>query len=158
MAKTREEWIERAIDLALENVRAGHGGPFGALIIKHDEIVATGVNLVTATSDPTAHAEIVAIRRACQALHNFQLEDCELFANCEPCPMCLGAIYWARPAAYYFSCTRADATDAGFDDAFIYDQLLLPPEKRVIRGRRVSAENALTPFLEWSRSSQKIQY
>lgn len=156
--KSREEWMREVIELALENVRTGQGGPFGALVVKDGALLAAGVNLVTATNDPTAHAEIVAVRRACEALGSFQLSGCELYASCEPCPMCLGAIYWARPAAYYFSCTRAKAAEAGFDDAFIHEQLQLRPEERSIRGERITVENAGAPFEEWARSGQKVEY
>lgn len=158
MQITREEWMKRAVELAVENVRAGQGGPFGALVVKNGELIATGVNLVTSQNDPTAHAEIIAIRRACEALKTFQLEGCELYASCEPCPMCLGAIYWSRPAAYYFSCTRADAAQAGFDDAFIYEQLPLRPEERSLPARRIVVKNASAPFDLWTRSPQRISY
>ena len=156
--RTREEWMKQAVELAFENVKAGRGGPFGALVVKDNQIVSSGVNLVTASNDPTAHAEINAIRRACQALGTFQLEGCEIYASCEPCPMCLGAICWSRPEAYYFCSTRADAAQAGFDDAFIYQQLQLPPEQQAIPARRLIVENGSTPFVEWSRSSQKVSY
>jgi len=158
MQKTSEYWMMQAVQLAAENVRSGQGGPFGALIVKDGEMIASGVNLVTTQNDPTAHAEIVAIRRACEALKTFQLEGCELYASCEPCPMCLGAIYWARPAAYYFACTRADAAQAGFDDAFIYEQLPLRPQERSIPTRRIPVENASAPFELWARSPQKRLY
>ncbi len=123
MQKNHEEWMRQAIDLALHNVRSGAGGPFGALVVKDDRLIASGVNSVTSMNDPTAHAEIVAMRAACQILQDFQLTGCLLYTTCEPCPMCLGAIYWAGLTAYYFSCTRQSAAEAGFDDAFIYDQL-----------------------------------
>ncbi len=126
--------MRQAIALAVENVRLGRGGPFGALVVKENRVIATGTNSVTSTSDPTAHAEIVAIRAACQALNNFELAGCEIYSSCEPCPMCLGAIFWARATAYYFACTRENAAKAGFDDAFIYDQLTLSPEQRSIPG------------------------
>lgn len=158
MRKRREEWMKQAIDLALENVRAGRGGPFGALLVKDNEIISTGVNLVTTSNDPTAHAEIVAIRGACQVLRNFQLDGCELYASCEPCPMCVGAIYWARLKTYYFSGTRACAAEAGFDDAFIYDQLHLSPEDRAIPAHRLLSESGLAPFVEWAQSPQKVRY
>ncbi len=158
MQRTREEWMKRAVELAIENVRSGRGGPFGALLVKDNEVVSTGANLVTSNNDPTAHAEIVAIRRGCEALGTFQLEGCELYANCEPCPMCIGAIYWARPAAYYFCSTRADAARAGFDDEFIYEELQLSPEQRAIPAHRMSIEDASAPFLEWAHSPHKVQY
>src|SRR5207302_7374032 len=112
--------MQQAIALATENVNSGRGGPFGAVIVRDGEVIATGVNLVTATNDPSAHAEVVAIRAACKMLGSFQLLDCEIYSSCEPCPMCLGAIYWARPNGYFFACNRHHAAKAGFDDAFIY--------------------------------------
>ncbi len=151
MPKSREEWMRQAIDLAVENVRAGSGGPFAALVVKNSDLISTGLNSVTASNDPTAHAEIVAIRRACQALGDFQLHDCELYATSEPCPMCVGAIYWARPKAYYFAYTRIQAAEAGFDDAFIYDQLQLPPNKRAIPTHQVQTAVGSDPFAEWDR-------
>jgi guanine deaminase len=115
--------MRRAIELAVENVRSGRGGPFGAVVVKGDQMIATGVNLVTARNDPSAHAEIVAIRTACQALGDYQLRECEVYTSCEPCPMCLGALYWARPKAYFFASTRQQAAEFGFDDDFIYNQI-----------------------------------
>jgi guanine deaminase len=147
-----------AVDLALSNVRQGRGGPFGAVIVKDDQVIATGVNQVTAKHDPTAHAEVVAIRNACQRFQTFQLDGCELFSSCEPCPMCLGAIYWARPHAYYFACSRESAAGAGFDDAYIYEQLHLKPEARAIPGHCILAEKGLVPFVEWAQSIHKIRY
>jgi guanine deaminase len=158
MQNKHEEWMNQAIDLALNNVRTGRGGPFGAVIVKGDQIIATGVNSVTATKDPTAHAEIVAIRAACEFLGTHQLHGCHLFSSCEPCPMCLGAIYWARPDSYYFSCTRSSAAEAGFDDSYIYEQLHLKPEERAIPGHCVLTEKGHAPFVEWAQSLQKIHY
>lgn len=158
MPSSHEEWIEQAIALAVENVRNGRGGPFGALVVRNHEVIATGVNLVTATHDPTAHAEIVALRAACQKLQTFQLDGCELYTNCEPCPMCLGAIYWARPKAYYFACTRESAAQAGFDDAYIYQELHLKPEERAIPGHCMTTNKSSAPFVEWAQSIQKIRY
>jgi guanine deaminase len=158
MSASREEWMKQAIALAVENVREGRGGPFAALIVKDQQIIATGVNLVTATHDPTAHAEIMAIRAACQKLQAFQLDGCELYTSCEPCPMCLGAIYWARPQAYYFACTRESAAEAGFDDAYIYNELHLSPENRAIPGHCMMTDKGSAPFVEWAQSVQKIRY
>ena len=155
--QNREEWMRRAIALAQENVHNG-GGPFGAVVVKDGRIVATGVNRVTASKDPTAHAEIAAIRAAATSLNSFRLEGCDLYSSCEPCPMCLGAIFWARLSAYYFACTRVDAAEAGFDDAFIYTQLDLPPAARAIPGHRLVGVDAKAPFAEWARSPHKIQY
>jgi len=150
--------MERAIALSLENVRAGSGGPFAALVVRNGSVVAQGTNQVTATLDPTAHAEVVAIRRACQALNNFQLSDCELYTTCEPCPMCMGAIYWARLARVYYANTRADAAKIGFDDSFIFDQLVVPLESRKIPMIPLMREQALAAFREWERSPNKTEY
>src|ERR1700675_3521722 len=119
-------FMREAIERAVENVRSGRGGPFAAVVVKDGHIIAAGANCVTSTNDPTAHAEMIAIREACRALSTFQLSGCELYTSCEPCPMCLGAIYWARPDHVYFGATAADAAAAGFDDSFIYDELNLP--------------------------------
>lgn len=116
-------FMEQAIQLAVENVRSGRGGPFAAVVVKNGQVIATGSNRVTSTNDPTAHAEVTAIREACRALNTFQLTGCDLYTSCEPCPMCLGAIYWARPDRVYFAATASDAADAGFDDSFIYEEL-----------------------------------
>jgi len=150
--------MERAIQLSLENVRAGLGGPFAALVVRDGKILATGTNQVTTAQDPTAHAEIVAIRGACQAIHDFQLSGCELYTTCEPCPMCMGAIYWARLGKVYFANTREDAARIGFDDSFIYDQLALPVESRKIPMIQIMREQALAAFREWEKSPKKIQY
>lgn len=150
--------MERAIALSLENIRAGSGGPFAALVVRNGSVIAEGTNQVTATLDPTAHAEVVAIRKACQALKNFQLSDCELYTTCEPCPMCMGAIYWARFAKVYYGNTRADAAEIGFDDSFIYDQLVLPLESRKIPMIPLMREQALKAFREWEKSPNKIEY
>ncbi|MGH9676507.1 MAG: nucleoside deaminase, partial [Candidatus Acidiferrum sp.] len=126
------DFMRRAIELALRNVHASKGGPFAAIVVKEGAILAEGVNLVTETNDPTAHAELVAIREACRTLGDFQLTGCDLYTTCEPCPMCLGAIYWARPARVFYACTAADAAGAGFDDAFIYEELAKPAGARRI--------------------------
>src|SRR5882757_8274777 len=126
------ELMRRAIALALENIRAARCGPFAALVAKQGNVIGEGANSVTATNDPTAHAEVVAIRAACRALGSFQLNDCELFTTCEPCPMCMGAIYWARLSKIYYASTRNDAAHVGFDDSLIYDQLALAPGERKI--------------------------
>src|SRR6202171_2280879 len=126
------DFMRRAIALAMENVRSARGGPFAALVVKDGRVIAEGTNLVTATNDPTAHAEIVAIREASRVIRNFQLTGCDLDATCEPCPMCIGAIYWARPARVFYAGTAADAADAGFDDAFIYAALQRAAESRGI--------------------------
>lgn len=158
MANTPQDWMRQAIDLAIENVRAKHGGPFGALIIRDGELVASGVNAVTIGNDPTAHAEIVAIRNACRDLATFQLSGCELYTSCEPCPMCLGAIYWARPDRFYFACNRGDAQASGFDDALIYDELARQPEQRTIAGHGLLREEGLLAFEAWMQSQSKVPY
>jgi len=150
--------MQRAIELSLENVRSGVGGPFAALVVKDGAILATGANQVTSALDPTAHAEIVAIRGACQALRSFQLNACELYTTCEPCPMCMGAIYWARLAKVYYANTRADAAKIGFDDSLIYDQLALPLDARKIAMVQIMREQALAAFHQWEQSQSKIQY
>ena len=150
--------MERAIQLSLENVRAGLGGPYAALVVQDGKVLATGTNQVTATRDPSAHAEIVAIRGACQAIGNFQLRGCELYTTCEPCPMCMGAIYWARLVKVYYANTREDAARVGFDDSFIYNQLALPLESRKIPMIQIMHEQALEAFREWEKSQTKIRY
>jgi guanine deaminase len=151
-------FIRKAIKLSLENVQTGKGGPFAALIVKDNNIISSGTNLVTSTNDPTAHAEIVAIREACKTLGSFQLEGCEIYASCEPCPMCLGAIYWARPAKLYFACTKQDAANAGFDDSYIYDELFKAPDERKIPMIHMPQNEALAAFNEWNEKKDKIKY
>jgi len=151
------DFMHQAILLARENIRNG-GGPFAALIVKGGAVVATGANRVTAMNDPTAHAEIVAIREACKKLQSFQLDDCEIYTTCEPCPMCLGAIYWARPARIYFAATASDAAAAGFDDAFIYDELETPFPERRIPMAGIQRTEALVIFQEWLAKSDKTPY
>jgi guanine deaminase len=150
-------FLEQAIDLAVENVRRD-GGPFAALVVKDGVVIATGVNQVTRTHDPTAHAEIVAIREACRVLGDFQLSGCDLYSSCEPCPMCLGALYWARPTRVYFAATKADAAQAGFDDAFIYQQLDVPYPERSIPMFHVSGNGANRPFEAWKAKPDKTEY
>ncbi len=150
--------MAQAVQLAIDNVRSGQGGPFGALVVRNNELIATGVNLVTATNDPTAHAEIVAIRAACQKLDSFQLANCELYTSCEPCPMCLGAIYWARPLRFHYACSGDAAALAGFDDSFIYKEVPLPPERRTIPGYCLSPELGRKPFDEWMKAVHKVPY
>ena len=152
------EYMRRALDLAVENARSGRGGPFAALVVQDGRIIAEGTNLVTSTNDPTAHAEVVAIRRACAGLGTFQLGGCELYTSCEPCPMCLGAIYWSRPAAIYYSGTHKNAAAAGFDDSFIYQQTHLPMAERHIPMRRLLEAEANAPFDAWLRNEQRVPY
>src|SRR3954465_4268880 len=153
-----EHFMRRAIQLAADNVQAGRGGPFGAIVAKDGEIIAEGTNLVTSTNDPTAHAEVVAIRRSCVALATFQLIGCELYTSCEPCPMCLGAIYWARPAAIYFGATHIDAAEAGFDDSFIYQQTRMSVAQRAIPMIQILGDLARHPFEVWRNHSGKVPY
>ncbi len=150
-------FLRQAIDLASENVAKG-GGPFGALIVKGRDVVATSGNRVTANLDPTAHAEVMAIRLACQQLGDFQLTDCTLYTSCEPCPMCLGAIYWARLRDVYFACNRFDAAAAGFDDSFIYDEISKLPERRNIVMHHLELSEAGAPFQAWNRLENKLRY
>jgi guanine deaminase len=152
------DFMKRAIALALENVRSGSGGPFAALIVKEGRIIAEGTNRVTLSNDPTAHAEVVAIREACRALADFQLTDCDLYTTCEPCPMCLGAIYWARPARVFFAATATDAASAGFDDAFIYEELKIAPGGRRIPMTQILREDSLAIFLAWKQQENKTPY
>jgi guanine deaminase len=150
--------MSRVIELSRESMNSMNGGPFAALVVRGDEIIGSGTNSVTLWNDPTAHAEIVAIRRACAAQHTFQLSDCDIYSSCEPCPMCLGAIYWARPRALYFAADRTDAAKAGFDDAFIYDELLLPVHKRRIPTLQLMQEQAAQVLAEWTAKSDKPRY
>jgi guanine deaminase len=150
--------MKEAIRLSVENVESGRGGPFGAIIVKDGKIIATGTNQVTATNDPTAHAEIVAIRRACEVLKSYQLDGCEIYCSCEPCPMCLGAIYWARPAKIFFANTKEDAAKIKFDDQFIYEELGRPLSERKLFTRQILREEALEAFRKWNASNVKIEY
>src|SRR6202161_4939505 len=147
-----------AIQLSLENVLSGHGGPFGAVVVKDGAIVAEGVNQVTSTNDPTAHAEVIAIREACKKLGAFDLEGCEIYSSCEPCPMCLGAIYWARLARIYFANADADASRIGFDDLLIYRELAQAHSQRKIPMIQMMREQALVAFRAWENKSNKIEY
>jgi guanine deaminase len=153
-----EEAIREAIRLAREGMEAGKGGPFGAVIVKDGQIVGRGFNQVTSTNDPTAHAEIVAIRDACQRLGTFQLEGCTLYTSCEPCPMCLGAIYWARPARIVYGCFHSDAAEAGFDDHFIYQELEKPRDQRSIPMQQLLRDEAWTVFADWIEKENKTHY
>lgn len=151
-------FMARAIELSIENMRAGRGGPFAAVVVKGGKIIAEGANAVTSANDPTAHAEIMAIREACRKLGTFELEECEMYATCEPCPMCLGAIYWARLARVYFGALSADAFQAGFDDSFIYGEIARPREERKIPMIPLMREEALAAFRAWEAKSDKIRY
>ena len=151
------DFMRQAIALALENVRNG-GGPFAAVIVKNGALIATGANRVTATNDPTAHAEVVAIREACKRLESFQLDHCELFTTCKPCPMCLGAIYWARPGKVFYAAAAADAAAAGFDDAFIYHELFMPHPERRIPMNQILRDEASAIFQAWLAKPDKTLY
>lgn len=154
---TKEELMRRAIVLSVDNVRNG-GGPFGAVITRNGEVVATGVNRVTANNDPTAHAEVSAIRNAAEALGTFYLSDCEIYTSCEPCPMCLGAIYWARLKKVYFANNKTDAKNIGFDDSFIYDELAQPRQERKLASEILLHDEAMEAFRLWDRKEDKIEY
>lgn len=149
--------IRQVIQMAVENVHRG-GGPFAALVVKDGVVIATGCNQVTRTNDPTAHAEVVAIREACRVLSSFQMAGCELYCSCEPCPMCLGAIFWARPESVFFAATALDAAAAGFDDSFIYQQISIPHSERAIPMVNVVDPLATNPFSEWVNSPQNQRY
>jgi guanine deaminase len=153
-----ETFLQQAIQLATSNVDSGDGGPYGAVIVKNGQVLAASANKVTSTIDPTAHAEVMAIRSACQHLNDFRLTGCVLYTSCEPCPMCLGAIYWARLDAVYYACNRFDAAAANFDDSFIYDEINLPPQHRRIPMRHISMPNAQQPFVVWNQKVDKIPY
>ncbi|MBG9770072.1 nucleoside deaminase [Bacillus vallismortis] len=155
---SHEMFLKRAVDLALDGVNAGVGGPFGAVIVKDGAIIAEGRNNVTTSNDPTAHAEVTAIRYACEALETHQLDDCILYTSCEPCPMCLGAIYWARPKAVYFAAKHTDAAEAGFDDSFIYQEIDKPAEERTIPFYQVTLKGHLSPFQAWRNFANKKKY
>jgi len=139
-------------------MRRGWGGPFGAVVVREGKVVGRGCNRVTSTNDPTAHAEIVAIREACQRLKTFRLDDCDLYTSCEPCPMCLAAIYWARPARVFYGNTRQDATEIDFEDDLIYHEVALPIEKRRLKMKQLLHEEALEAFAEWQRKPDKVLY
>jgi guanine deaminase len=158
MKKTKEEFMQQAIDLSLQGMRENKGGPFGAIVVKDGKIIGKGHNQVASGNDPTAHAEVVAIRDACKYLNSFQLDGCEIYTSCEPCPMCLGAIYWARPVRVYFGNTREDAASIGFDDSMIYDEMTLAPDKRKIPMVRLSHELSFKAFEEWKNKEDKITY
>ncbi|MGA8407252.1 MAG: nucleoside deaminase [Candidatus Acidiferrales bacterium] len=158
MTTTPNAFMARAIALSLENVRQRAGGPFAAVVVKDGKIIAEGVNAVTAMNDPTAHAEVLAIREACRKLNSFDLQGCEIYTSCEPCPMCLGAIYWARPARVYYANSAADAARAGFDDAFIYQEIARPHSERRIPMLQLAQDGALAAFRAWQEKADKIRY
>lgn len=151
-------FMARAIQLSIDGVRTGLGGPFGAVIVRAGKIIAEGTNRVTSTNDPTAHAEVLAIRQACEKVGAFELKDCELYTSCEPCPMCLGAIYWARIARIYFANTAEDAAKIGFDDSFIYQEMKQPHSRRRIPAMQMMREEAQAGFAAWTAKSNRIPY
>ncbi len=154
----QKDFMREAIRLSLENVNSGNGGPFGAVIVKNGNIIARGVNDVTSTNDPTAHAEVVAIRNACEKLGSFQLNGCEIYCSCEPCPMCLGAIYWARPDKIYYANTKQDASNINFDDQFIYSELDVSIAERKLPTIQLLRNEAQTAFTQWQESTEKVKY
>ena len=157
-ADTQIKFMREAIKLSIDNVKSGKGGPFGAVIVKDGKIIAHGTNEVTSSNDPTAHAEVVAIRNACKMLGTFQLDNCDIYTSCEPCPMCLGAIYWSRPARLFFANTKKDAADINFDYQFIYQELEIPYQDRKLFTQQLLREEALEAFKLWSTSNNKIEY
>lgn len=153
-----KQFMQKAIELSIDNVKSGNGGPFGAVVVKDGKIIAQGANCVTSHNDPTAHAEVIAIREACKVLGTFQLDDCDIYTSCEPCPMCLGAIYWARPNKVYYANTKKDAADINFDDDFIYAEIAKPLNERSLKFIQLSREEALEAFKLWSLKQDKIDY
>ena len=156
--ENQKKFMREAIRLSIENVQSGNGGPFGTVIVKNGNIIASGVNKVTQSNDPTAHAEIVAIRSACETLGTFQLVGCEIYCSCEPCPMCLGAIYWARPDRIYFANTKEDAADINFDDNFIYNELDVSISQRKLPTTQLLRDEAQMAFTRWRESTAKTEY
>ena len=158
MTEHNDQYMKRAIELAWDSVAVNAGGPFGAVVVKNGRIIGEGSNQVTSSNDPTAHAEIIAIREACKTIGSFQLDGCEIYTSCEPCPMCLGAIYWARPAKIFFACTREDAAIIGFDDDFIYQELEKANEQRELVLVSMMRDEALEVFKSWAAKPDKIEY
>jgi guanine deaminase len=154
----RARFMERALALAVEHAAAGHGGPFGAVVVADDRIVGEGWNAVVTTNDPTAHAEVQAVRAACRTLGRFTLAGCDVYTSCEPCPMCLGALLWARPRTVYYAATRADAAAAGFDDARFFDDVVCAPEARSLPFVRILPEAAGAPFAAWLAKPDRVPY
>ena len=158
MSQPEKIFMREAIRLAEEGMNSDSGGPFGAVVVKNGEIIARGFNRVTSDNDPTAHAEVIAIREACKKLGTFQLDDCEIYTSCEPCPMCLGAIYWARPRKVYYACTREDAAAANFDDQFIYDELELKIDERKVSFENMIRDEGRHVFQKWMLKADKTEY
>ena len=153
-----ENYMQEAIDLSVKNVKDNNGGPFGAVVVKDGKIIARGYNQVTANNDPTAHAEVIAIREACKVLGSFQLTNCEIYTSCEPCPMCLGAIYWARPSRVYYANSKEDADAIQFDDDFIYKEIAKPIQYRELQFKQVMRKEAQEAFELWRNKTDKIEY
>ncbi|SDY89509.1 nucleoside deaminase [Hymenobacter psychrophilus] len=158
MEAPNPEFMREAIRLSIEKMQAGHGGPFGAVVVRNGEIIARGFNQVTSTHDPTCHAEVDAIRKACAALSTFQLTDCDLYTSCEPCPMCLGAIYWARPRRVFYGNTKQDAAAIGFDDQFIYEELEKPLDQRRLPMQQLLRDESLAGFRAWEQHEARTDY
>jgi guanine deaminase len=158
MTTGEQKFLERAIELSREGIQSGRGGPFGCVIVKDGKIIGEGYNQVVTSNDPTAHAEIVAIRNACKTLNSFQLTDCDVYASCEPCPMCLGAIYWARPRRVIYANTKKDAAAINFDDDFIYEEIDKAGSDRSIEFVHLPNQKAIEVFEEWKRMENKIEY
>ena len=158
MSALEDNYMREAIKLAELSMQNNIGGPFGSVVVKDGDIIGKGQNQVTSQNDPTAHAEVVAIRQACEHLSSFQLTGCEIYTSCEPCPMCMGAIYWARPDRLYYACNKDDAARIGFDDAFIYDEIMIPFESRQIPFKRLLREEALELFKAWEKKEDKRLY
>jgi len=156
--ENHKHFLELATKIAVESVLESNGGPFGAIIVKDGNIIGKGYNKVTFSNDPTAHAEIVAIRDACNHLNSYQLKDCIIYSSCEPCPMCMGAIYWARPKMLVFGATRNDAAKVGFDDSYIYEEISKPHSRRSIKTIQIKTSNHLEPFKEWTKKENKLIY
>ncbi|MFK7772852.1 MAG: nucleoside deaminase [Saprospiraceae bacterium] len=158
MPKDHKYFMQRAIDISRKGMESNDGGPFGAVVVKDGEIIAEGNNRVTSSNDPTAHAEVVAIRNACSALDTFQLDGCIIYTSCEPCPMCLGAIYWARPDKMFYACTKEDAARIGFDDDFIYKEINLKIEDRTIPTVQMMNAEGNEVFKLWETKADKTEY
>ena len=158
MENDHSKFMLEAIRLSIDNVEHGNGGPFGAIVVKDGKIIAHGINQVTSSNDPTAHAEVVAIRAACKVLNTFQLNGCEIYTSCEPCPMCLGAINWARPDKLFYANSKEDAARINFDDQFIYEEIAKPVEGRRLFTRQILRDEALAAFEKWTKSTTKIEY
>lgn len=154
----RRKFLLRAIELSGKNLKDKNGGPFGAVIVKKDKVISTGINNVVSGNDPTSHAEIEAIRKACKKLRNFHLKGCEIYTSCEPCPMCLSAIYWARISKIYYANSRKDAGKIGFQDDLLYKEISLNPKKRSIPAKQYLRKDALKIFSEWNKQTNKINY